>query len=146
MRLVIDSNIVISAGIRDEFTARASRLLNEARLDGVEISGPHVAISEAAHVLLRLHRLRLIRAEAARASYDAVRNMTFLRSFDKPLSLEDFDLGLRHRIGGSDLFFVRFARELDCPLVTMDGPLRTNAGAIVETLDLNGALARLAAG
>lgn len=143
MRLVLDSNIVLSVLVPDEHTPLALKFFERADDRGVSFEAPQLLLNEVAHVLLRLHRVKKISVGTAQAAYTRASGFSFLQRSDPQLGRFDFDLGLRHMIGGSDLFFVRLARELDCPLVTMDGPLRTNAAAVAETLDLDGALARL---
>lgn len=140
---MLDSNIVLSVLVPDEHTPLAIKLFERVDQQGIRFEAPFLLTNEVAHVLLRLHRLKRISAQTAHLAYARAKAYDFLQAHDLPLNRSDFDLGLRSNIGGSDLFFVRLARELDCPLVTMDKALRTNTAGVVEALALEGALERL---
>ena len=144
MRFVLDANILVSVLTRDAFTAQATAILRHAAEGTITIRVPRVGLTEAPHVLLKLYRTGALSADSARGAYTAARSYPFFSESDAPLSAEEFATALERTIVGSDVYYVRLARELGCPLVTQDGALRANAAPLAEGLDLETALARIA--
>ncbi|MBK9714648.1 MAG: type II toxin-antitoxin system VapC family toxin [Kouleothrix sp.] len=122
MLLVVDTSVILAVVLNEPSKSELVRLTT-----GTDLAAPlslHWEIGNALSAMIKRKRITLPEALQALLEYQKIP----IRFLDVPLD-DTLRVVAQHQMYAYDAYFIVCARQLSCPLITLDGGLQTAARA-----------------
>jgi len=134
LRYVVDTSVIMHSLIEDMYSRQADSLLALPLDTDTQLFVPEFCIAECVNVVWKHVRLFGMGRELGDSILDKIDELPVEIFLFQPFLRDAYSIGLAHNLAIYDSIYIALARDMNCPLITVDA--RQAAAAQAEQIVL----------
>jgi predicted nucleic acid-binding protein len=126
---VVDTSVIMHSLIEDRYSKQADALLALPLNTDTQLIVPEFCIAECVNVVWKQVRLFGMERELGDSLLDKIEDLPVDVLLFQPYLRDAYTIGLKHNLAIYDSIYIAIARDMNCPLITVDARQATAAQA-----------------